>query len=314
VTRLDRWLLTPAPPQRLAALRMLVGGYATTYLALRAPGFLQMFDLPRHRFDPVGPLWFLAAPLSPGVMRAVLVVTIAAGVAFVAGWRWRITGPAFALLFLAVTAYRMSWGHVIHVDQLPALHLLVLGFTPAAVAWSTDARRAGRTAPAASDRFGWPIRIMAVITVVAYVLAGIAKVRNGGLDWMTGDVLRNHVAYDNLRKILLGSPHSPVGGWLAANAGAIFTPLAVLTVAVELGAPVALVGGRVRTIWVASAWAFHVGIVVLMAISFPYQLLGIAYAPFFRAERVIERARSLVPGGSGRRGRARAPSRSPASV
>ncbi len=78
--------------------------------------------------------------------------------------------------------------------------------------------------------------------------------------------------------------------------GWFFAPLAVMTVVVELTAPVAFVGGRLRTLWVALAWSFHVGIVALMAISFPYHLLGIAYAPLFRCERLLRWGSDAVDG------------------
>jgi hypothetical protein len=63
----------------------------------------------------------------------------------------------------------------------------------------------------------------------------------------------------------------------------------VLTVTVELGAWVALLGGRWRTAWVVAAWLFHVGVLALMAILFAYQLSGVAFAPFFRLERLAAR-------------------------
>jgi hypothetical protein len=121
--------------------------------------------------------------------------------------------------------------------------------------------------------------------VVAYVVAGIAKLRLGGLGWMTGESLRHLVAHDNLRKALLGDSYSPLGTW-AVGLPWLFPPFAVLTVVVELGAGVALLGGRWRTVWVAMAWGFHVGVVALMAIVFPYQLAGVAFAPFFRLEHL----------------------------
>jgi len=37
-----------------------------------------------------------------------------------------------------------------------------------------------------------------------------------------------------------------------------------------------------------SAWLFHVGIALLMWISFPYNLIGLAYAPLFRTERIFD--------------------------
>jgi hypothetical protein len=211
----------------------------------------------------------------PAAIVGVGLIAIAAGVAFVAGWRWRVSGPVFALLFLALTTHRLSWGQVLHTEHLAALHLLVVGFSGAAVSRDRSPH----------PRFGWPVRVMAVLTVTTYVVAGVAKVRHGGADWLVGDVLRNWVAHDNLRKELLGDVHSPLGGWLVGY-GWVFVPLALLTVAIELAAPIALLGGRLRTVWVILAWSFHVGIAALMAIVFPYQLLGVAFAPLFRCERV----------------------------
>jgi hypothetical protein len=81
----------------------------------------------------------------------------------------------------------------------------------------------------------------------------------------------------------------------------LFPPLAVATLAVELGAPLALLGGRVARVWALLAWGFHVGVAAVMAIVFPYSLLGIAFAPFFNVEQLPLRlparlTRRLAPG------------------
>lgn len=298
MTRVDRWLLAPAPPTRLASVRILVAAYCTIFLIARFGSYWSSLSLPRRQWEPVGPLWFLDEPLPLGIARLILLGTIVIGAAATIGWRWRFTGPAFAVGFLVVATLRMSWGHVIHTENLAVLHLLVIGWASgAADAWSVDARQQSRPPTEPTYRYGVPLRLMAVILVITYVLAGWMKLRNGGSDWLTGDVLRNQIAYDNLRKELLGSPHSPVGGWVV-QFGWPFHPIAWVTVLVELGAPLALLGGRIRTLWALSAWAFHVGILVLMAISFPYPLTGVAYVCLFRAERVVgpvlRRTRQLV--------------------
>lgn len=300
MTRADRWLLAPAPPTRLAAIRILVSAYCTIFLVARLESFWGSLSLPRRQWEPVGPLWFLGEPLPIGFAQLLVLATIGLGVAATIGWRWRLTGPAFALAFLTVATLRMSWGHVIHTENLAVLHLLVVGCSRhAADTWSLDARRQAppRPVPIASYRYGLPLRLMAIALVITYALAGWMKLRNGGSDWLTGDVLRNQIAYDNLRKELLGSPHSPIGGWVV-QFGWPFHPIAWLTVVVELGAPLALLGGRIRTLWAVAAWGFHVGILVLMAISFPYPLSGVAYACLFRPERIVgpvlDRTRQLV--------------------
>ncbi|HVG88949.1 MAG TPA: hypothetical protein VM823_08255, partial [Gaiellales bacterium] len=204
-------------------------------------------------------------------------------------------------------------------EHLLALHLLVLALAPAADACSLDARaRAAATAgPPAGEpsgagqpmngtwagRYGFPVRIVSLVTVLTYVLAGWMKLRNGGWAWLSGDVLRNQVAFDNLRKVVLGDRWSHLGAWLVA-ANWFWRPVALATLVVELGAPVALLGGRWRNAWVAAAWSFHLGTLLLMAIMFPYPLSGVAYASLFPLERLAragERARPRARVGRDRR-------------
>jgi len=67
----------------------------------------------------------------------------------------------------------------------------------------------------------------------------------------------------------------------------MFAVFAIGTLIVELGAPVALLGGRIARTWAIAAWAFHLGVVLVMNIVFPYPLAGIALAPVFDVERPV---------------------------
>ena len=179
-----------------------------------------------------------------------------------------------------------SWGQIFHTENLMVLHVGIVALAPGAA----DALALGRRSPASrppDDGYGWPVRLCAVVVVITYVVAGLAKLRYSGLGWADGAALRHLVAYDNLRKKLLGDSYSPVGTWLVGY-GWVFPALAAATLTVELGAWTAFLGQRWRTAWVAAAWMFHVGVLALMAILFPYQLSGIAFAPFFRLERLAE--------------------------
>jgi hypothetical protein len=166
-----------------------------------------------------------------------------------------------------------------------------------------DERRRSRPPAEPDARYGWPVRLVSLITVSTYVIAGIAKQRNGGLHWITGDVLRNQVANDNLRKIVLGDSYSPLGGSMVAH-GWLFPPMAFGTMVIELGAPLALLRGRIRTVMVGAMWFFHVAILGIMAIVFIYPLTVIAYASLLRPERLADavlarvRARRLRPASS----------------
>ncbi len=290
----DRWWFASMPPERLATLRVIVGGFAWLYLAVRGVHLTGYAQFPARNFAPVGVTSWLVAPLSPALVYFIYAVTLLAGFAFVAGARFRFSGPLFAAGFLWVTTYRNSWGMIFHTDNLVALHLGALAFAPAAMAWSYDAR--GRQPPKPAGCFGWPVRTLCCITIVSYVLAGVAKVRNAGWEWSEGGVLREHVAFDALRKIELGSFHSPVGAWLVEYEWP-FHVLGLLTLVLELGAPLALLNRRVRTAWVLGVWSFHLGVIALMAITFAYPVTGAAFASFFAVERLWShpRAQRLVP-------------------
>jgi len=57
---------------------------------------------------------------------------------------------------------------------------------------------------------------------------------------------------------------------------------------------VALLGGRPRNVWVAAAWLLHAGVAALMFVVFPYPLFLVAFAPFFRLERLGPPARKAA--------------------
>ena len=112
-----------------------------------------------------------------------------------------------------------------------------------------------KPAPSEPDgRYGWAIQLMCLLTVLTYFIAGQTKLRNAGFDWVTTDSLRNFIAYDNLRKAELGDSYSFIGAALVAH-GWLFKPLAAFTLAVELGAPLAMLGGRIAKLWALSAMA-----------------------------------------------------------
>lgn len=303
LTRVDRAFFAEAPAERLALLRLLVGGFALVYLCVRAAHLGSVTRLPPSSFRPVGVVAALSAPLPAAVVWGLIAAAIAAGAAFVAGYRFRVSGPLFGALLLWVLSYRNAWGMVFHTENLLVLHVIALGLARAADAYSLDARRAGAPRPEPDGRYGWPIRLLCAITVTSYFIAGIAKLRNSGLAWATSDILRNYIAYDNIRKIALGDTHAPLGGALVRYPF-LFPPLAFATLAFELGAPLALFSRRLGVVFCGAAWLFHLGVLVTMAILFPYPLVGVAFAPFFEVERLrdLRRPARRGPPESARRG------------
>jgi hypothetical protein len=280
LARADAWFFEPAPAARLARFRILVGLFGLAYLLVRLPVFAELGD--RRDYSPVGVLSWRRSPFSGLAIHVLLVVTILSGVGFSLGRAFRLTGPLFGITLLILTTYRSSHGQLLWFENLPVLHTLIVGFARAADA---------RTAPGAVDvRYGWPLRLAAAVTVCTYVLAGVAKLRIGGIGWISGESLRNHVAYSATRLRVLGGTPSPLARPLVDHVW-IFGPLAVLTVIIELGAPVALLWARCRWVWALLAWSMHVAIAATMFVVFPYPLSFVAFAPMFALERAPRRGR-----------------------
>lgn len=291
--RLHDLLRPEASAERLGAVRLIVGLFATTYLMARLPALIGLSAHGASSFQPVGPVHLLSRPLPPALVAALAIAALIASIPFLIGWRFRVTAPVFAALLLWVLSYRNSFGMVFHTENLMVLHVISLSFCDAAAAYSLDARDPSRRR---SDprHYGFALTLLNVLAVTAYFLAGVAKLRLSGTDWATGDILRNQIAHDNLRKALLGDWYSPLGAYAIRHPW-IFPPFAVLTLIIELGAPLALLGGRVGRYWALAIWSFHVGVAALMWIIFPYPLSFVAYAPLFPVERLVERVRARLP-------------------
>ena len=270
------WWFAPAPAERLAALRILIGGFALIYVIAALPELYAIAQLPAWRFAPVG---IVRVMVPPSIVVVIAIATCVALVAMIAGLAYRVAAPVAAIGLLWTLTYRCTWGQVFHTDDLVVLHVIALACAPAADAWALRAR----PQPAIAG-YGWPIKLLAALTAVTYLLAGIAKLRLAGLHWVAGDLLRNQIAIDNLRKAMLGDHVAPLAPLLLDHRS-LLAAASVLTLVVELGAPLALLGGWIARGWIVAAWAFHVAIVLSMNITFPYPLYGIAFVPLVRCER-----------------------------
>lgn len=287
VEQLDRWVHAPAPAERLAALRILIGGYMTVYLVANVGEVRRLASQDASGFDPVGVARLLSDPVSSFVVWSWWTIALGTGVLFCLGFAYRFVGPAFAVAVFGWATYRSSWGQLLHFEHLVSIHLAILAFTPAADAWGV---RSSRDERAASTRYGWPIRLLAIATVAAYFLSGIAKLRLSGVGWLQTETLGNHIAYSAVRIEQLGGPSPPLAEWVLARRWLI-TPMAVGTLIIELGAPIALASRRWRSLWVLAALLFHLATAATMLVFFGYRGLGIGLAPLLPSERLFARRR-----------------------
>jgi vitamin K-dependent gamma-carboxylase-like protein len=288
------WYCPPTPVARLRLLRFVIGAYALVYLISRGVHLNAVVSYPAAAFRPVGIVRVLTEPLLPGAVYGTYAAAVLAAGLFTAGVAYRVAAPIFSLLLLWVTSYRHSFGMIFHTDNLLVLHVPLLAFA--------SAGRAPRAAAPSLEPDmvrSWVPRAMCLVTVAAYVVAGVAKLTHTGWSWAGGEPLREQIAYDALRKIELGSTYSPLGPWLLGQAW-LFAPLSAFSLATELLAPLALLGVRAAVVWCACAWLFHAGVLALMAIAFPYPLSGCAFAAFFPLERFLQALERRLRRGSSR--------------
>jgi hypothetical protein len=313
LTWLDRFWFAEAPAARLALLRILAGSYAAWLLRFRYDDIHGVTRLPASQFQPVGLVSFLSTPLPPEVVHILYLVTAVGCAPFILGLAYGVTGPVFAGLLLSLLSYWASWGSVNHPDALVTAHILVLGMTQAADAVSLDAlirswrsrggqqTTLGRPDPAGAWQYGFAVKLICAVTATSYLLAGVAKVSGpSGWTWATGDTLLRQVAWDGLRKELLGQPPPAYAAFLYDHVW-LFSLLALGSIVVELGAPLALLDRRIGYLWVLAAFPMHWGIYLIMGVAFRYYLTGLAYASFFPLERIL----TLLRTQTGRLGRFR---------
>ncbi|WP_448851624.1 hypothetical protein [Corynebacterium sp. 335C] len=223
----------------------------------------------------------LRKPLPPAVADAIFEAAQVANALHLAGVVHRVTGPANAALQTWTLAYRNSWSMIPHNDNMALMHQVALGIAPSADALSVDAWLRDRTLlpDRAGRAYGGAATLMTIGTAAVYLISGVAKVRSPlGWRWAGGRVLREQIAADAVRKEVFGSRAPEAAGRLC-RASAPFGVLSAGVLAIELGAPIALLGRRPGIAVAAAAWAMHHGIRRIMGIRFPYNLSGIPYLP-----------------------------------
>jgi predicted DCC family thiol-disulfide oxidoreductase YuxK len=282
---LDQFWFTPMPAERLAWLRVFSGAFTLWYLLSRYALFSQTAQSEASDFEPVGLAFWLTEPLSPGVFMGVYWATIAFNLAYLLGWKFRFSGPVFAVASLFVFSYRYSWSMIYHDNIAVVLHILVLAFSPAAAALSIDASYK-KEAATPHWRYGWPVRLLCAATLATYFLSGLAKVYGDlAWDWVDGSAMRAQVAVDALRKDVFGGEANPFFAFLYPNT-TLFMIMGLGTMVLELGAPLVLVHRRLGMVWAGFTWLLHIGIYFVMGITFRYQMSGLIFAPFFDVEKL----------------------------
>jgi hypothetical protein len=264
--RVGRWfddlLFGPEAPARLVAVQ----GLFLVLIAVRTilSPYPKLAGAPAGLFKPAWVVQWLDRMPSRAVIIAVQLVIVAATIAwFVIGRHPHLRGPirrsmyAIAWLgFLFLAALRGSRGKIFHIELLLVWASLPLVFAPGDGRW-TD-RRPRR-------RYGWAIRTSIAVMAVIYCMTGIWKLRNSGLEWVFSDNMKWALAWGRVRGDR--PPLGGVGTWLAYHEWMtqVFAGFILLF---EVTFPLVVFFRRIRPLYIAAAWVFHLGTMGLLGLDY----------------------------------------------
>jgi len=224
-------------------------------------------------YTPVGVLRALGIRwVEPGALRVVTGLTVVVWIAAAAGFSQPLTAIltflGFAFLH-AVNAGALGSNHSTH-SALYALFCLC--FSVSQDAWSLDRYLASHAhwpllvPPGSVLESGFARRLLLVFLVYCMFAGGVSKLRYGGLRWLSGEALHfyiqesaEHARWPAFSRFLLARP-------------GLIRGLAWITMAVELGAVLALLGTPFRVALVLAWTGLHVGIVLVMMPAYWVQM------------------------------------------
>jgi hypothetical protein len=228
--------------------------------------FYQIFSGPFLTVDSLLWLWRLC--------QALLILAALGGL-------FPISGPASALLFLLLSGYKFNFGKVHHSDQILAMSLLILAFSPAHSRLSLD-NFFKKTPEKSLWKYGFPLRLIMFHVAFVMTLNGVLKLWHSGLRWIFSD---------NLALQLFYLPILPqTTQWLLENAPFVFTIAAGFTVLIESLSFLAFWNLYSALVFFLCWSLFHIGVHFVMGghTDFFTQILSYSVFPLFFIYRIKE--------------------------
>ncbi|GID16132.1 hypothetical protein Aru02nite_70210 [Actinocatenispora rupis] len=275
MNRVARWFTAPVPLGRVAAFRTLVYLFVAADLVVFTPWVRMHADVPGSLYQPLLIGRLLPLP-TPGYVLVTVTfwLLLALSLAAATGRAPRLLGWLVFALYLQWMVVAMSYGKVDHdrFDLLVALAVLP----------TVGAARHGD--PTRSERAGWALRATQLAVVATYFLSTWAKLRFGGLDWLTGATMTRAV----LRR-------GTVFAEWSTHVPHLLVVVQFLIVAFELSTPLVFVlRGRWHWLWVALMYAFHVMVYAAVTISFiPHLVAMTSFLPLEKVRPVVRLRRLL---------------------
>jgi hypothetical protein len=217
-------------------------------------------------------------------------------------WKLSLLASALGLFTRASTAVAFAlgvyllglphnFGKTHHFDALVVLELGVLMVARAGDAYALDRVLFARSrAVEPSGEYRWPVRASWLLMSLVFCSAGLSKLRHGGLAWVFSDNMAT-VLLQHGYHVSSHEPLSRIGLWLAQYP-TLCSVLALATVVIEAGYPLALVSRRARWVFPSGMCALLIGIRLTMGPVFPQFLIcHLFWVPWDRVAAVVARRR-----------------------
>lgn len=259
------WLTAPVPRGRVAAFRTLVHLFVVADLIFFTPWVRAKASTPGDLYQPlfVGRLLPLPTP-DARLVSIIFWLLLALALAAATGRAPRILGWSVFLLYFEWMIIAMSYGKVDH-DRFA--FLVALAVLP-------TAGRARHGDGTRTEAGGWAFRVTQIAVVCTYFLAAWAKLRFGGIGWMTSSVLARAVIRrgTELADVLAQVPYLLVAAQFGIVAFELLSPL------------VFVLRPRWRHTAVGFFYSFHLVTMATITISFAPHL--VAMTSFLPLERL----------------------------
>ena len=270
----------PAAPGPLGLCR--AGFFGSFYVLFLARTDLRWYALfPPEFYQPRSFFAWLSLPMPGWDLLSWLVTAFEVSVILSAlGLLTRLaTFSAFAL-GLYVLGLQFNYGYLHWAHAIVPVVTGLLALAPCGDALSLDAlirRAAMGKAADAGGQYRWPVQLVRLVFVTVFLAAGLAKLRQAGLEWVLSDTLRNYFLENQYVFRLEGACglEPPAGGLADRARPGLCRLLAVVALAVELSAPAALFSRYARRWLIPALFAFQTGNALLLYQDFLFAYLGL---------------------------------------
>jgi hypothetical protein len=275
----NRFWFALSPPYTLGLCR--ISFFTSFYLLYLAREDLRWYALfPDGFFQPRS--FFVWLPFAPPAWETLngLVTTFELGVILAAlGFLTRMATVLSFVLALYVVGLQFNYGYLHWAHAIVPLVMGIFALAPCGDALSLDAliwKYRRRQRAQAGGQYHWPVQLGRVLFVTVFFAAGLSKLRTAGLSWVTSDTLRHYILENQyvFHADAVQAWSRPLVVWLVGYP-LLCRLLAVLTVALELSAPLALVSSWARLLLIPAIFLFQVGNALLLYQDFFFAYLGL---------------------------------------